>query len=191
MKGLIICKGKYGAAEQYANWLSEELQLPVAKPEDISPDILDKYEYLIIGSSVYVGKMLIKDWLRRFEDILEGKKLFFFVVCGTPPEKKDQLEEIARNSIPASLKNSENVFYLRGRMIKSKLSFADRFVLKMGAMLQKDKKAKEEMLTDFDAVDRANLNPLIRKVYELKPERRSWFRTSDELTEAPHTGQCN
>jgi hypothetical protein len=51
-------------------------------------------------------------------------------------------------------------------MVKSKLSFFDRLILKMGASLQKDKREKERMLTDFDDVRQENLSALFDAISE-------------------------
>ena len=56
------------------------------------------------------------------------------------------------------------VFFLRGRMIKSKLSVIDRVVLHMGAWLQKDQSEKQKMLTDFDDVRQENLAPMLNAI---------------------------
>ena len=164
MKGLIICKGKYGATDQYGHWLSKELQFPVEDPEDISVEMLEKCDSVVIGSSVYIGKLVIRDWLKRFEDVLVSRKVFFFIVCGTPMEQKNKLAEIANNNIPASLRKANNVYFLPGRLIKKQLSFMDRCMLKMGAMLQKDKEEGKRMLQDFDNVNRKYLQTLILDV---------------------------
>jgi hypothetical protein len=44
------------------------------------------------------------------------------------------------------------------------LSFWDRFMLKMGAKLTKDPIEKKRMLTDFNAVKKENIEPLIESV---------------------------
>ena len=168
MKGLIIYKGKYGATAQYANWLGKDLGLPVVQPEDVSPEVLSEYDYVIVGSSVYIGKLQIKDWIRQFEDILAMSKVYFFIVCGTPLDEKEKLTEIVNANIPDLLKKENNIFFLRGRLVKKNLSFMDRFMLKVGAMLQKDKETGQRMLQDFDEVKRENLKPLILKMAATK-----------------------
>ena len=55
MKGLVIYKGKYGATKQYAMWIGQELQLSVASADRFPVDELSKYDYFILGSSVYIG----------------------------------------------------------------------------------------------------------------------------------------
>ncbi|HEX6179636.1 MAG TPA: flavodoxin domain-containing protein [Chitinophagaceae bacterium] len=164
MKGLIICKGKYGATDQYGQWLSNELQFPIADPGDVSVEMLEKCGTVIVGSSVYIGKLVVRDWLRRFEDILASRKVFFFIVCATPMDQKGKLAEIANNNIPASLTKANNIYFLPGRLVKKNLSFMDRFMLKIGAMLQKDEEEGKRMLQDFDGVKREYLQALILDV---------------------------
>jgi menaquinone-dependent protoporphyrinogen IX oxidase len=71
MKGLVIYKGKYGATKQYAMWIAQELQLPVASADRFPADELPKYDYFILGSSVYIGKLEIKDWLKKNFKVLQ------------------------------------------------------------------------------------------------------------------------
>ena len=60
MKGVIVYKGKYGATRQYAEWLGAELKLAVQQAEDLTKEKLSLFDYIIMGSSVYVGKLLMK-----------------------------------------------------------------------------------------------------------------------------------
>ena len=75
MKGIIIYKGKYGATQQYAEWAGKELNLPIATPENADPGTLAGYDFVAIGTSVYIGKFVINRWLKQQADILKNKKL--------------------------------------------------------------------------------------------------------------------
>jgi len=76
MKGLVIYKGKYGATKQYAMWIGQELQLPVASADRFHIDELPKYDFFILGSSVYIGKLEIKDWLKKILMFCKIKRFF-------------------------------------------------------------------------------------------------------------------
>ena len=164
MKGLIVFKGKYGATSQYAGWLGIELGLPVVEEDRPEGSTLGKFDYLVLGSSVYIGKLQLKDWLIRNIRILQQKKIFLFIVCGTGPEEKEELEKIARDNIPEEIRNRISVFFLQGRKIQKKLSRIDRFKLKLGAILTRNPKARKLMQQDFDHVKKENLIPLINSV---------------------------
>lgn len=164
MKGILIYKGKYGATRQYAEWIGSHLNIPVTPPGKLKNADLEASDYVIVGGSVYVGKWQLRNWVRQHSDLLQNKKLFIFIVCATPPDQLDKLQVIARNNIPPALLDTCHLFYLHGKMTVKKLSWSDRFFLKMGAKLEKDPVKKKEMLTDFNGVKRENIFPLVHEV---------------------------
>jgi menaquinone-dependent protoporphyrinogen IX oxidase len=164
MKGLVIYKGKYGATKQYAMWIGQELQLPVASADRFHIDELPKYDYFILGSSVYIGKLEIKDWLKKNFNVLQNKKIFFFQVAGSPVEQIEKRQSYNKASLPPSILKKAQFYYLPGRMIMRNLSGWDRFMLKMGAKLTKDPVEKKAMLTDFDHVKKEKVIPIMEGV---------------------------
>jgi len=164
MKGLIIYKSKYGATAQYAEWLGEELALPVHSIEKIDQQELQGAGYVIIGSSVYIGKLLVKKWLRKNLALLENKKIFVFVVGGSTASDSQQQKAVMKMNFPDSLLKKCEVFFLPGRLNTEKLSWMDRLKLRMGAMLEKDPVKKNVMRNGIDAVSRPMLNGLMNAV---------------------------
>ena len=164
MKGLVIYKGKYGATKQYATWIGQELQLPVASADRFPIDELPNYVYFILGSSVYIGKLEIKDWLKKNFNVLQNKKIFFFQVAGSPVEQIEKRQSYNKASLPPSILKKTQFYYLPGRMIMRNLSGWDRFMLKMGAKLTKDPVEKKAMLTDFDHVKKEKVIPIMEGV---------------------------
>ena len=164
MKGLVIYKGKYGATKQYAMWIGQELQLPVASADRFHIDELPKYDYFILGSSVYIGKLEIKDWLKKNFYVLQNKKIFFFQVAASPVEQIEKRQSYNKASLPPSILKNIEFYYLPGRMIMRNLSVWDRFMLKMGAKLVKDPMEKKAMLTDFDHVKKEKVIPIMEGV---------------------------
>jgi len=164
MTGCIIYKGKYGATRQYAEWASEELQLPLFKPENLETGKLVSSGFVLIGSSVYMGKLLMKDWLHRHVGALKNKKLYLFIVCGTPDSDSAKQQKIIHDNIPAPLLRTSAIFFLPGRLIRDQLSWKDALFLKMGARLEKDPVKKQAMLHDIDGVKKGNMEPLLQAV---------------------------
>ncbi|MBC7873165.1 MAG: hypothetical protein H7Y01_04170 [Ferruginibacter sp.] len=164
MKGIIVYKGKYGATRQYAQWLGHELSLPVYTPEEIQKKELSLCDFIIIGTSVYIGKLQITQWLRNNLDVIRGKKLFLFQVAATPPDQKEKLETYIRSGVPEELRHDCAFFYYPGKMAIRELSWTDRFMLKMGARLTKDPAAKKTMLTDYNRVKQENITSLANAV---------------------------
>jgi len=164
MNGLVIYKGKYGATKQYAMWIGQELQIPVASADRFPVDELPKYDYFILGSSVYIGKLEIRNWLKKNFDTLQKKKIFFFQVAASPVEQIEKRESYNKTSLSPSILEKIHFYYLPGRMIMRNLSSWDRFKLTMGARLTKDPLEKKRMLTDFDHVKKENILPVIQSV---------------------------
>lgn len=164
MKGTIIYRGKYGATEQYAQWLSVALKLPMSTSEAVTPGLLANNDYIVLGSSVYAGKLVISSWLKANQVQLAGKKIFLFIVCGTTADNVYLQQVVVANNIELEIRNNCEFFFVPGRVIVSGLNWKDRFVLKMGAMMQKDPEKKAAMLRGFDRMDKKHLNGLIKRI---------------------------
>lgn len=164
MKGIIIYQGRYGATEQYATWLADELKLLKIKSEVATPDILAMYDTVILGSSIYVGRLVIDKWLKRHNKLLSKKKLFLFVVSGSTTNDELLQQQVLDKNLDPLLRSKVKVFFLPGRCLKSSLSWKDRIVLKMGAWLEKDPQKKKAMENGFDSMDKKALDPMIDAV---------------------------
>lgn len=164
MKGLIIFKGKYGATSQYAEWLSHSLALPAVNPEHTPSEQLRKSDFLILGSSIYVGKLVIKAWLKKHAEEIMNKKLFFFIVCGTPASEKEKLEQYIQDNIPEPVKKTAEIFFLPGHLIVNELSWLDKLFLNLGAIAAKTPEVKKRMLTDYNNIKEEHLSELMNAV---------------------------
>ncbi|HJS55543.1 MAG TPA: flavodoxin domain-containing protein [Chitinophagaceae bacterium] len=164
MKGIVIYKGRYGATKQYAMWVGQELGLTVASADRFPENELPKYDYFIVGSSVYIDKLEIKKWLKKHFNVLLSKKIFFFQVAGTPVSQKEKREFYNKKDIPPAILNKAESYFLPGRMIMRNLSWLDKFMLKMGARLTRDPMDKQRMLTDFNDVKKENVLPMVEAI---------------------------
>ena len=161
MKGIVIYKSKYGATRQYAQWIGDELKLPVFATDELNAVKLDSFDFVIAGSSVYIGKLLIKKWLKNNLEALRNKKIFLFVVSGTPADKKDKLDSYITASMPAEARNMCDIYFLPGKLIIKELSLLDRMMIKIGARLDKRTGAKKEMIRDYNGVKKENIVELL------------------------------
>lgn len=164
MNGGILYKSKYGSTRQYAEWLSQTLHLPILDINKVSEESVTLHDFFIIGSPMYIGKLMAANWLRRHEGILKNKKIFLFIVCGTPVSKERRIAQILGENLPQTLKKNCIVSFLPGRIVKSKLSWIDRLMLKIGSKLEKDPKVRKSMTEDFDLVEQSNLEELIESI---------------------------
>lgn len=162
MEGMVIYKGKYGATRQYAEWAGAALNVPVSTTDETNTARLEDCGWLVIGTSIYIGEFQVKKWLLQHLQLLAGKKIIFFVVCGTPLDKTAELEKYLRQNVPAELLAGARVFFLPGKMNVRSLGWKDRIMLKMGAMLAGKEGAR--MLTDYNDVREKHLAPVIAAV---------------------------
>lgn len=163
MSGVIICKSRYGATRQYSDWLAAQLGLPVFESDDRSL-ALNGYDYILAGTSVYFGKMLLKDWIAKHEKELKGKPVFLFVVCATPDSEHEKRRRIIEQNVPTGLADKQHIYFLPGRLIRRQLSWKHRLLLRIGARMEKDPRKRAAMSGDIDAVDPVQLAGILRDV---------------------------
>jgi menaquinone-dependent protoporphyrinogen IX oxidase len=171
MKGIIIYKGKYGATKQYAAWLSDKLQLPALTPDELDEEHLSLFDFIILAGSIYVGKWTLREWVKDHVDLLGVKKVFSFIVCGTPSSMADEQKRLANTNMPISVYGESEIFFLPGRLVVSKLSWKDRIILKIGASVQKDPIKKKAMQQDVDLVSKDMLNEGIQQIRSFQYSR--------------------
>ena len=164
MNGVIVYKGKYGATLQYAIWLGAALNLQVLKTDLAKPEAwkIAEADYVIIGTSVYIGKLQVAAWLKQHAPLLEGKKLLFFIVAGTPPGETEKLMSYYMQGVPESLRRTASVHFLPGSLQYSRLSLMDKMLLRIGSRLGAQKGEKIGM-SDYNHVRKENLAPVIRE----------------------------
>ena len=164
MNGIVLYRSKYGATRQYADWIGADLRLPVIDPEMINDQLLAACDFLLIGTSVYLGDLLLKAWLKGNKHRLEHKKLFFFIVCAPTPDVSTH-GQIIMDNIPGDLlRPSTDIVFLPGRWIFSQLSRTDGRVLKAKALTETDPAKKEALSQDSDAVKKENIAELLEAV---------------------------
>jgi menaquinone-dependent protoporphyrinogen IX oxidase len=161
MKGMIIYKGKYGATRQYAIWLGTALELPIAQAGTEAVEQLADADYVIMGASVYMGKLQMKRWIKDNLTFLSTKKLYLFVVSGTPLDEVNRLQEYVKENVPEELRNRVECFFFPGKLEFSKLSLKDKLLLKIGTWLSSGSRKDKVPLTDYNKVNRLNIAGLV------------------------------
>lgn len=164
MNGLVIYKGKYGATRQYALWIGESLRMNVMEEKDVTRKDLEQAKFIIIGSSVYIGKLLIRNWLADNADLFNNQQLFFFVVAGTPMHQTEKLESFFDMSVPVLLQQKSKHFFFPGKMEFRKLSLKDKLLMTVGKFLAA-RKGEVISTDDYNSVKRENIIPLLSAVF--------------------------
>lgn len=89
-----------------------------------------------------------------------------FIVSSASPDDKQREDAVIKANLPNELAKTGKIYFLRGRVVINKLSWTDRLVVKLGAMMEKDPEKKALMRRGFDGVKRENINPLIKAAME-------------------------
>ncbi|MBN8877861.1 MAG: hypothetical protein J0I32_09975 [Sphingobacteriales bacterium] len=166
MKSLIVYQGRYGATQQYAEWLHQKFALNLLTATACGEEQLKDTELVVMGSSVYIGKLEISNWVKQHSATLRGKKLVLFVVSGTPKDQTEKLRQYVRSSLPDFIAEKCDVYYLDGRLVYNKLLRKDRFMLRMGALFA-GKVNGHKMLAGYDGVKEENLADLYQHLEEM------------------------
>lgn len=92
MKTLIICKSVHHMnTEKVAKAMAEVLGAKLARPEDVSPDVLAEYDLIGFGSGIYYSKL--HNTIRAFVDKLPtmSKDAFVFSTSGAVRDQNGRL----------------------------------------------------------------------------------------------------
>lgn len=166
MKGAIFFTGKFGSTQQYARWISEQTSFPVFDLNKENPDPTD-YDLLVLGSSIMLMKPTIKKWLTTFWPAIKDKQIVLFTVSGTKPGHPD-LQKWLNNSFSKEILMHINHIPLRGRLNLEEMPWYTQFLLRLGALVEKDAETKQRMKEGFDYVVKSNISPILKWVSEKK-----------------------
>jgi menaquinone-dependent protoporphyrinogen IX oxidase len=165
MKGAIFYSTKYGSTARYANWIAEATGLPVFNVKDTNADPT-KYNFLILGAPIIYFKVQNHKWVKANLHILESIPIIFFTVSGAPAGSK--LDGWIGKSLPKSFVEHMNHVALRGRQNPKELTFYDKIMLKIGAMMNPDPVASKQELSGFDFMDKSSIGSILKLVEQFR-----------------------
>lgn len=140
MKSLIAYATKYGCAQNCAKTLCEKIkgEVELCNLKKIKDIDLSNYDSVIIGGSIYMGKIQkeVKKFCEDRISELREKKVGLFICCmGEEEVAQTQLN----NSFPQELINvaiaKEN---FGGEFILDKMKSFDKFIVKKVSKVEKD-----------------------------------------------------
>jgi menaquinone-dependent protoporphyrinogen IX oxidase len=172
IKILIAYQSKYGSTKQYAEWIHRESDGDLANIENGDKPHLERYDIIIIGGSVRVGKIIIAPFIKDQWSIIKGKQIILFTTSGTPPQHP-KIQSIYEKSLPEEIRKEIKYFPLHGRISRENLTLWDTFLTVVGKIMEQDEALKKDMGQDFDGVQRENLLPLLEYLKDIKATLRS------------------
>lgn len=141
MSILIAYSSKHGCSEKCAVILKEQLHgkvdlINLKEKNDLE---LNKYNKVILGGSIYVGKIQkeISEFCDKYLDDLKQKKIGLFI-CGMQDDETVQ-KQLNENFPKELLEIAEVKSYFGGEFIFNKLNFMEKLIVKKVVKIQSDK----------------------------------------------------
>ncbi len=167
MKGAIFYSSKYGSTQTYSRWIGDATGLPTFSIEEHSAQPTD-YDFLVLASPIIYFRLSIRRWVKRHAWSVVDRPTLLVTVSGSPPGPK--LNRWIARSLPSEVRKRVDHFALQGRQRPSDLTLFDRLMLKIGAMFNRDPRARREELQGFDYMDRSTIAPIVDRIRMLQSE---------------------
>lgn len=151
MSTLIAFASKYGFTKTCAEILGEKLEgkVDICDLRSNHPD-LTKYDKVIIGGSIYAGKIRkpVMSFCSDNQDTLKDKKTGFFI-CGMA--KEDDAQKQLESSFPKELlATAAAKGFFGGECNYDKMNFIEKFIMKkITGSDQSQSRIAEENITRF------------------------------------------
>lgn len=173
MKTVVIYKSKTGFTKKYAEWISKELSAHIFDAAKVNIDMLDKYDTIIYGGSLYATGIIGINLITKNFNKLKDKKIIVFAT-GVSPSRDDVTTEVRTKNFTTEQQKSISFFYLRGGFNYSKLNIFDKFLMTLLKWKIKSKK-QEDLSSDeigmlsvydkpVDYTDKKNIDKIITYV---------------------------
>ena len=91
----LVYKSKYGNTKKYINWLKEKIECDVYERDKVKIKQLLKYDTIIYGGGIYMGKLNGFDLIKKNINKLLKKKIIVFAV-GCSLESQKNLDKIKK-----------------------------------------------------------------------------------------------
>lgn len=139
MKTLILYASKYGATERAAGLLAGKIEGPVdlVNLKRGAPDALEGYDRVVVGTSVYAGRIHkeLVAFVAEHEETLSKKQVAFFVCCAA----EEKFEDYLRTHFPENLLDRALfVRYFGHEEVLKEMGFLDRTIFKKVAKVKTD-----------------------------------------------------
>jgi len=145
-KTLVLHYSIYGTTKKYAEWIAGDLGGDLCAIADFNKGSLVNYDVIVIGSSLYAGKIRGLDILVKNYEVLRGKKLVVFT-CGladySKEEHRNTIAKRIKETIPENIMKDISLFFLRGGIDYGKISRKHRIMMAMLNMILVSKVKKD------------------------------------------------
>ncbi|MEY7999858.1 flavodoxin domain-containing protein [Clostridium sp. Mt-5] len=144
MKTVVIYKSKTGFAKKYAKWIAEKLSADIFEFTKANINILENYDTVIYGGSLYAVSINGVKLITQNLDKLKDKKIVVFAT-GASPSREEVISEVRNKNFTLEQQKYIRFFYLRGGFDYSKLKIFDKILM---TLLKWKIKSKKELTDD-------------------------------------------
>lgn len=141
MSTVVIYKTKYGATQQYAQWIAEALGADLFNIRKFNKEQFDQYDTVILGGGIYAGNINGLSLISKNFGQLMNKKLIIFTVGILDPSEPENAEKIEKGLLkvltPEMLEKIK-VFSFRGALDCDKVNVLHYSMLKILAQVTDD-----------------------------------------------------
>ena len=157
MKLLILFHSKYGSAQQYAEWLRENLgHGQLANLKGFDDGQLDKFEQVVMVSSIYVGQVSAMGFISKHWKKLKVKSTYLLVVGNSPADSEESKQ--AYELIPENVRQGLKGYWkIPGKIDFKKIGFVYKLMLRFKGIRESE-----------DKMDREALRPLVAQLGEIR-----------------------
>lgn len=146
---LVTYKSVTGFTEQYAKWIAEALDCPVAERKDVTAKTMSAYRTVIFGGRLHAGSV---DGLKKVKKAFAesgAAELILFAVGAAPQSAVKIIEDTWKNNLTSDEAERYPHFYMQGGLRYDKMPLGDKLMIKIfAAMLSgKGKQEKNEYET--------------------------------------------
>ena len=166
---VVIYKSKYGATEQYARWIAEELKCDLIRAEDFKKRDFERYDNIIFGGGLQAGGIKGFELIRKNRRILQQKKVVVFVV-GLSVDDKDNRMQVRDINLDKPELRSLTLFYCKGSFNPEAVTGIDKGIIKVCIRMleptrntgtEAQKQLYKDMTEGANYVDRSYIEPII------------------------------
>jgi len=144
MKAVVIYKSKTGFTKKYAQWIAEELSADIFDVSKININMLEPYDVVIYGASLYAVGINGIQWITKNLEKLKDKKVIVFAT-GASPSREEVIEEVKNKNFTSEQQKKIQFFYFRGGFDYNKLKLFDKILM---TLLKWRLKTKKELNSD-------------------------------------------
>lgn len=132
MNTLIVYASKYGCTEKCTELLSKKLigEVEIINLKQVSDIDISKYEKIIIGGSIYIGKIQkeVTEFCSKSLDKLKEKRIGLFI-CGMQ-EEETVTTEFNQNFNPELIEIANAKEHFGGEFNFDKMNFIEKLIVK-------------------------------------------------------------